>query len=76
MTTTFWEAMCSPAAMAETEGRAPHTGGPFIPKTDIPSAMLPKRGGYREIVCFSDDRRGTSLLKGKGDAQRELAAKL
>jgi hypothetical protein len=27
------------------------------------------------IVGFSDDR-GTSLLKGKGDAQRELAAKL
>ena len=75
MTTTFWEAMCSPVAMAETEGRAPHTGGPFMPKTGIPLVMLPKATGYREIIRFLDDR-GTSLLKGKGDAQRELAAKL
>ena len=49
--------------------------GLFMPKTGIPLVMLSKATGYREIIRFLDDR-GTSLLKGKGDAQRELAAKL
>jgi hypothetical protein len=41
-----------PAAMAETERRTPHTDGPFMPEISIPSAMLPKATGYREIVGF------------------------
>jgi hypothetical protein len=64
VTTTFWEAMCSPTAMAKTEGRAPHTGGPFMPKTDIPSAMLPKATGCREIVGFRGNLSDTNHFLG------------